>query len=82
MTSKSVYRRLLLCSKARVRYGQPIWDNQLLSRFFVHALYQTLGYNYVRFICILFSLAFHCWGTSPKCAAHQTRYSVVVQWYR
>ena len=30
------------------------------------------------FLRILFSLAFHCWGISPKCAAHQTRYSVLV----
>ena len=33
MTSKRVYWRLLLCSKAKERYGKSFWDNQLLSRF-------------------------------------------------
>ena len=44
----------------------------------MHALYQTLGYHYFGFICILFSFVFHCWGISPKCAANQTRYNVLV----
>ena len=59
MTSKSVYLRLLLCSKAKERWGQPFWDNQLLPTAFVHALYRTLGCHYVGFIRILFSLVFH-----------------------
>ena len=33
---------------------------------FVHALYRTFGYHYVAFLCILFSLVFHCWGILPK----------------
>ena len=78
MTSKSVYWRWLLCSKARERYGQPIWDSHVPRRSFVHALYGNLGYHYVGFFRILFSLVFHCWGISPNCAAHQTRYSVLV----
>ena len=60
MTPKSVYWRLLLCSKARRRKGQPFWDNQLFPGSFVHALYQTLGSHYAGFICIRFSLVFHC----------------------
>ena len=34
--------------------------------------------TYLLTICDLFSLIFHCWRTSPKCAAHQTRYRVLV----
>ena len=64
--------------QSQVKVGSVLPNDQLLSSSFVHFFYRTLGHHYVGIICILISLDFHCWGISPKCAAHQTRYSVLV----
>ena len=36
---------LLLCSEARERWGQPLWDNQLFCGSFVHGLCGTLTHH-------------------------------------
>ena len=78
MTSKSVYWGWLLSSKARERWGQPLWDNQPPAPIPCACTLRDLRLSLCWIYSHSFLSCFSLLGNFTKVRAHQTSYSVLV----